>query len=67
MVWALFATAGAQAAVAIIALAVGLGSSAPAWPNDILVLSGFFIALWLLSAWLFRVASRMQSDFVPGE
>jgi hypothetical protein len=57
MVWAMCATASAQAAVAVIALVAGLGSAAPAWPGDILVLTVIFVALWLTSAWLFRYAA----------
>ncbi len=64
MVRALCATALAQAAVAVIALIAGLGSTAPIWPRDILILTGFFVALWLLSAWLFRNAAREQ--LTPG-
>ena len=60
MVRALYATAATQAAVAVIALIAGLGSTAPIWPKDILILTGFFVALWLLSAWLFRNAARKQ-------
>ena len=60
MVKVLYATALAQGIVAIIALLAGLGSTAPGWPRDILTLSAFFIALWLLSAWLFRKADRVQ-------
>jgi uncharacterized membrane protein len=52
------ATALAQVIVAVIALMAGWGSTAPAWPNDILVLTGFFVALWLLSAYLFKRAAR---------
>ncbi len=60
MARALYATALAQTAVAVIALIAGLGSTGPIWPKDILVLTGFFVALWLLSAWLFRNAAREQ-------
>ena len=59
MVRAMCATALAQAAVAAIALIAGLGSSAPIWPKDILVMTGLFVALWLLSAWLFRKAATI--------
>lgn len=48
----LAATALAQALVAVIALAAGLGNA--------LMPSGFFVALWLASAWLFRRAAREQ-------
>ena len=60
MVTVLYATALAQGIVAAIALVAGLGSSAPNWPTDILLLTGFFISLWLLSASLFRKAARVQ-------
>jgi hypothetical protein len=46
-------TALAQALVAVIALIAGLGYT--------LILTGFFVALWLTSAWLFRKAAREQS------
>ncbi len=61
MVRALYATALTQVLVALIA---GLGSTGPIWPKDILILTGFFIALWLLSARLFRKAAREQ--LTPG-
>ncbi|WP_377041716.1 hypothetical protein [Microvirga arabica] len=52
------ATALAQVLVGIIALSAGLGSTGANWPRVIVVLTGFFSALWLLSAWLFRRAAR---------
>ena len=58
MARALFVTALAHALVAVIALMAGFGSTMPDWQRKILVLSGFFIALWLLSASLFRKAAR---------
>jgi hypothetical protein len=54
MARALFATALAQALIAVIALIAGLGVT-PA------TLTGFFVALWLGSAWLFRKAARQQT------
>ena len=60
MARALCATALAQAIVAAIALIAGPGSTAPGWPRNILMLTAFFVSLWLLSAWLFRNASRAQ-------
>lgn len=57
---ALFATALAQALVAVTALIAGMhrypGSSVVA----ILVLNGFFVALFVGSAWLFRIAARKR-------
>ena len=54
---ALFATALAQAVVAAIALIAGLGLP---WspPGEILLLNGFFIALFAGSGWLFRRAAQ---------
>ncbi len=51
---AMIATAVAQLLVPTIALFAGYGGEGPAWPWDLIVLTGFFSALWLLSAWLFR-------------
>jgi hypothetical protein len=56
MTRALLATALAQALVAAIALIAGLGHP---WsgPLEILALNGFFVALFVGSAWLFRRAA----------
>ena len=58
---ALSATALVQALVGVIALTAGFGSTAPSFPEAIVFLTGFFAALWLLSAWLFRKAAREQT------
>jgi hypothetical protein len=58
MAQVLVATALAQALVGIITLSAGLGSTGANWPQVIVVLTGFFSALWLVSAWLFRKAAR---------
>jgi hypothetical protein len=58
MAHAFAATALAQALVGAIAVTAGLGSTGANWPSAILVLTGFFAALWLASAWLFRKAAR---------
>jgi hypothetical protein len=55
MVRVLVAMAFVQAAVAAIALFAGLGSIGPS-----LGLTAFFAALWLTSAWLFRMAAGEQ-------
>ena len=56
MARALFATALAQALVAVIAMI--------AWKQyfEISILNGFFIALWLGSALLFRKAARVNPE-----
>jgi len=61
MARALFATALAQALVAVIALIAELGSP---WsgPGEILSLNGFFIVLWVGSALLFRRTSATGSN-----
>ena len=57
MARALFATALAQALVAVVALIAGLGSPGSG-PLEIVALNGFFVALFVGSAWLFREAAR---------
>ncbi|UXY17206.1 hypothetical protein N8I74_09420 [Chitiniphilus purpureus] len=61
MVRALLGMALAQAVVAAIALARGLGLP---WsgPAEILLLNGIFIALFCCSAWLFRRAAHRQGS-----
>jgi hypothetical protein len=61
MARALVATALAQALTAVIALTFGWGSDGENWPRVIVVLNGFFAALWLGSAWLFRRSLRGQT------
>ncbi len=61
MALALFATALAQALVGAIALIAGLGYP---WsgPLELLGLNGFFVALFVGSAWLFRHAARGRPE-----
>ena len=61
MARAFVATALAQVVVGVIAVIAGLGSGGLTWPAEILSLTGFFAALWLISAWLFRRAAREQA------
>ena len=65
MARALFATALAQALVAVIVLIFGLGSP---WsgPGEILALNGFFVSLFVGSALLFRYAARGQTPASAG-
>lgn len=60
MARALFATAVAQALVAVIATIAGLGYPASP-PLEILGSNGFFVALWIGSAWLFRRIARERT------
>jgi hypothetical protein len=62
MARALAATALAQALVGVIALTAGLGFTGANWPEALVFLTGFFAALWLASAWLFRKAAREQTS-----
>ena len=54
---AMFATAGAQAVVAVIALVFGLGPT--------LLADAFFVAAWVASGLLFRRASEVESSPSP--
>lgn len=57
MAAALAATALSQAVVTAIALLAGLGLPYSG-PAEILLLNGFFIALFCAAAWMFRCAAR---------
>ena len=61
MARALFATALAQTSVLVIALIAGLGYP---WsgPLELSALNGFFVALFIGSAWLFRRAAHERPD-----
>ena len=62
LAWVMYATAAAQVAVALIALIAGWGSLEPPGPGGILVLNGFFAALWLVSGRLFQHSARKQAS-----
>jgi hypothetical protein len=66
MARALFATALAQALVAVIALGAGLHQSPGSSVSEIVTVSGFFVALFLGSAGLFRKAAREQTPAGAG-
>ncbi|MCS6805035.1 MAG: hypothetical protein NZ823_07820 [Blastocatellia bacterium] len=57
----LLAMALAQTLITAIALIAGLGQP---WsgPLELICLNGFFVALWVGSAWLFRHAARRQTE-----
>lgn len=58
MARAMLAMAGLQGLAGATALAAGWGADGESWPQVIFVMTGFFGALRLLSAWLFRKAAR---------
>lgn len=60
MARALIATAAAQAAVVAIALIIGKQDSPVSSVFEIVWLNGFFIAMFLASAWLFHRAAQTQ-------
>ncbi len=60
MARAMFATALAQALVVVIALIAGKHQVAVSSVPEIVLSNGFFVALWLGSARLFRSAARPQ-------
>src|SRR4028119_918553 len=68
MARALFATALAQALVAVIALIIGLSSPwSPPGLFETLILNGFFVAMFAGSALLFRYAAREQTPAGAGQ
>jgi hypothetical protein len=62
----LLATALAQALVAAIALVAGMDQAPGSSVAEIVNVNGFFVALWLLSAGLFRGAARRPPTAVAG-
>jgi hypothetical protein len=62
MALAMSATALAQALVPVVASTFGLSSNALVWSAGVLMLTGFFVALWLLSAWLFWKGALEQTS-----
>lgn len=67
MTGALFATALAQASVAVIAvIALIAGMGRPySGPLELSLLNGFFVTLFVGSAWLFRRAAHGRLERVP--
>jgi hypothetical protein len=61
MAKAMYATATAQAIVAVIELIARFGASDPSWPREIVVLTVIFCGLWLVSANRFQKAAREQA------
>ena len=61
MARAMLATAGVQAMLAAaVATAPSTARDEPNGPIGVLVLSGVFVALWLISAWLFHRARQRE-------
>jgi hypothetical protein len=61
MTWALLAMALAQAVVTVVALIVGKQASPVSSVAEIVGLNGFFVALFIGAAWLFRRAAQRSS------
>jgi len=66
MARALFATALAQTLVAVIALIAGMDQYPGSSVSEIVNVNGFFVVLFLGSAWLFRKAAREQTPAGAG-
>ena len=64
MVRALVATALSQTTVAVVALLGGLGEPYSG-PLELSLLNGFFVALFVVSAWLFRRAAYQEAQRWP--
>lgn len=63
MALTMFAAAAAQVLVPVVAIVGQIDVTPPEWSGDIVWLTGFFTALWLGAALLFRRAAREpQSD-----
>ncbi len=66
MALALYATAAAQLLVGAVAIYMNLCATRPIWPRDVLALTAFFSTIWLISAWLFGKAARMERRLFAG-
>ena len=66
MAVALAATAGAQALVTLTAFLAGLHETEGASSLDIVGVNAMYVALWALSAWLFRRAAVQRDDALVG-
>lgn len=60
MSWVVFGIAGGQALIGMIAIVGGMGLPASG-AFELLWLSAFFCGLWLVSAWLFRIAAAQDA------
>ena len=60
MMFAMFAAAALQALVTVTALVIGLGAGDPPGAAGLAMLNGVFLALWLISGGLFRMAAHQQ-------
>jgi hypothetical protein len=61
MAGSMLAAAFVQVFVGVIAYAARWGTTDPSWPWDVVGATGFFTALWLISAGLFRLATRDEA------
>ena len=59
--WVMYSAAAAQLLVTLVALGAGWGSLEPPGTAGILALNGFFVAMWLLSGWLFGHSASQRS------
>ena len=57
-----YVTAAAQSLVAVVELIIQTGASDPSWPLDVILLTVFFCAIWLLSARMFQKAAEAQPE-----
>lgn len=61
MAYTLFAMAIAQTLIALLALVAGLGQPYSG-PLELMLLNGFFIAMFAISGWLFRVQHEVSRN-----
>ena len=57
-----YVAAAAQALIAVVELVVQTGAADPSWPLDVILLTVFFCAMWLLSARMFQRAAEAQPE-----
>lgn len=62
MVWVMRGSAAAFVVIAVLALVFDVGVSGPVWPWDVIWITGFFMAMLLLSGWFFQQAALLESS-----
>ena len=57
MAWIMGSCAAGMIVIALVALVLGWGVSGPVWPNDVIMITLFFVSMFAGSAWLFQQAA----------
>ncbi|MDE2996584.1 MAG: hypothetical protein OXT73_07600 [Bacteroidota bacterium] len=62
MAWIMGSCAAGMIVIALVALVLGWGFSGPVWPNDVIMITIFFVSMFAGSAWLFQQAAGKREQ-----